>query len=139
MYTHDHSTMAVRTLGLPRFPHTQLDPPPNLEPEAADMQVIASSIASLPAVINTIDIGISGSHSGNFTEGQVGAQYQILVSNNGDADSSRAITHLPTPFLPEWLPPVSADHSWSCTLMTLTCTSTAAVLAGSSAPAIPSP
>src|SRR6185312_15484739 len=82
--THAHSTLAVATGALPVS--TQLDPPADLEPGAADMEVVANGIASAPVVVNTIDLGITASHSGNFTKGQVGAQYKIHVTNNGDGD-----------------------------------------------------
>ena len=131
--THDHSTMAVRTLSLPVS--TQVDIPSDLDPGAANMEVVANGIASLPVVVNTIDLGITASHVGNLTEGQVGAQYIVHVANNGDGDSSGAITVNVS--LPGGVQATAmAGSGWTCTVATLSCTTSSATPASGALPDI---
>jgi len=48
--THDHSTMGVATGSV--LVSTQFDVPPNTEPGAATLEVVANGIASIPVVIS---------------------------------------------------------------------------------------
>ncbi len=67
------------------------------------------------------DLTISKSHTGNFTSGQVGAQYMITVSNGGTGASSGTVTVVDA--LPAGLTAIAISGSgWACTLATLTCT-----------------
>src|SRR4029077_18869734 len=75
----------------------------------------AASGASVP------DLPISKTHSGSFTQGQIGAIYTITVTNNGGAATSGTVTVTDT--LPASLTPTAISGTgWSCTLATLTCT-----------------
>jgi uncharacterized repeat protein (TIGR01451 family) len=81
------------------------------------------------------DLSISKTHSGNFTQGQTGAQYTITVTNNGPGSTSGTITVVDS--LPTGLTATAISGSgWSCTLATLTCTRSDALIAGNSYPAI---
>jgi uncharacterized protein YjdB len=68
--------------------------------------------------------------SGSFTPGQQNAIYAITISNNGDAATSGTITVTdpPTGFAVSAI----AGNNWSCTVSTVSCTSSAAVAPGSS-------
>lgn len=92
-----------------------------------------------PTVVNapssSPDLGLAKSHSGNFRQGQVGAQYQLVVSNLGGAATAGAVTV--TDLLPAGLTATALSGSgWSCTLATLSCTRSDVLAAGASWPAI---
>lgn len=76
------------------------------------------------AITPQSDLTISKSHSGNFTQGQVGAVYSITVSNSGAGSTNGIVTV--TESVPVGLTPISATGSgWSCGApsgQTLTCT-----------------
>ena len=73
------------------------------------------------AVGPTPDMTISKSHTGNFTQGQIGATYAINVSNVGGATSTGLVTVVDT--LPVGLTATAmAGGGWTCTVATLTCT-----------------
>ena len=81
------------------------------------------------------DLTITKSHSGNFVQGQMGAQYTITVTNSGGAATSGTVTMTDT--LPASLTATAiSGTNWSCTLATLTCTRSDALAAGGSYPAI---
>jgi uncharacterized repeat protein (TIGR01451 family) len=81
------------------------------------------------------DLTVAKSHSGGFFAGQIGAIYTITVSNVGTAASSGLVGVVDT--LPAGLTATSiAGPGWSCSLGTLTCTRSDALLGGSSYPAI---
>jgi len=89
----------------------------------------AASGASVP------DLTISKTHSGSFTQGQIGAIYTITVTNNGGAATSGTVTVTDT--LPASLTPTAISGTgWSCTLATLTCTRGDTLAAAASYPAI---
>ncbi len=76
------------------------------------------------------------SHSGNFTQGQVGATYSITVTNNGPGfmfGTTTVTDTLPSPYL---VATAIGGSGWSCTLGTLTCTRADSLAQGSSYPAI---
>jgi uncharacterized repeat protein (TIGR01451 family) len=80
-------------------------------------------------------LSITKTHTGNFTQGQTGAQYTINVSNAGSAATSGTVTVVDS--LPAGLTATAISGTgWTCTLATLTCTNSASVAAGSSFPAI---
>ena len=67
------------------------------------------------------DLTVNKSHSGNFTLGQTGAQYSIVVTNSGSATTSGTVTVTDT--LPTGLTATNiSGGGWSCVLATLTCT-----------------
>src|SRR5260370_1226383 len=89
----------------------------------------ATTINQLP------DLTIAKSHSGNFTQGQVGATYSITATNSGFAATSGTVTVTDT--LPAGLTATAISGTgWTCVLGTLTCTRSDALAAGSSYPAI---
>jgi uncharacterized repeat protein (TIGR01451 family) len=96
---------------------------------ANDSATDVTTIDQLP------DMTIAKSHSGNFTQGQVGASYTITASNSGFAPTSGLVTVTDT--LPAGLTATAISGTgWSCVLGTLTCTRSDALAAGSSYPAI---
>jgi uncharacterized repeat protein (TIGR01451 family) len=86
--------------------------------------------------IRTPDLTIAKGHTGNFTQGQTGAQYTITVTNSSiTAATSGTVTVVDT--LPAGLSATSiTGPGWDCTLSTLTCTRSDALAASSSYPAI---
>jgi uncharacterized repeat protein (TIGR01451 family) len=81
------------------------------------------------------DLTIAKSHSGNFTQGQTGANYSIIVTNSGLGSSSGTVTVTDT--LPAGLTATAiAGTNWTCVLATLTCTRSNVLAPGLSYPAI---
>jgi uncharacterized repeat protein (TIGR01451 family) len=77
------------------------------------------------------DLTVGKSHTGNFYQGQLGAQYTITVSNTGTTPTAGTITVTDT--LPAGLTYVSgAGTGWSCGAVgqVMTCTSSAAIAEG---------
>jgi uncharacterized repeat protein (TIGR01451 family) len=99
----------------------------------SDYGVQLISITALPPL--TPDLTITKSHTGNFTEGQTGANYSITVTNSGSANSSGTVTVTDT--LPAGLTATAiSGTNWTCVLGTLTCTRSNALAPGLSYPAI---
>ncbi|MGH9665534.1 MAG: beta strand repeat-containing protein, partial [Bryobacteraceae bacterium] len=79
-------------------------------------------------------------HSGNFSQGEQGAQFSVTVANQGPGPTGGTVTVSDT--MPSGLTPVGAgtgtDASWNCTAtgQTISCTNSTAVAAGSSYPAL---
>ncbi|MCM3873895.1 MAG: DUF11 domain-containing protein, partial [Pyrinomonadaceae bacterium] len=96
----------------------------------------ANDAATDPTTINQLaDLTIAKSHTGNFTQGQVGATYSVTVTNSGFAATSGVVTVTDT--LPAGLTATAISGTgWSCVLGTLTCTRSDALAAGSSYPVI---
>ncbi|MEO8436279.1 MAG: hypothetical protein ABI596_15360, partial [Pyrinomonadaceae bacterium] len=92
--------------------------------------------ATDPTTINQLpDLTIAKSHSGNFTQGQVGATYSIIATNSGFAATSGVVTVTDT--LPAGLTATGISGTgWTCALGTLTCTRNDALGIGASYPAI---
>src|SRR5438876_1211154 len=82
----------------------------------------ANDSATDPTTANQLpDLTIAKSHSGNFTQGQVGATYTITATNSGFAPPRGVGTVTDT--LPAGLTaPAISGTGWSCVLGTLTCT-----------------
>ena len=81
------------------------------------------------------DLTISKTHTGNFFQGQTGAQYTITVSNSGSVSTTGTVTVTDT--LPSGLTATAISGTgWTCTLGTLTCTRSDALATVSSYPAI---
>jgi len=67
------------------------------------------------------DLTIAKTHSGNFTNGQVGATFTITVSNVGSGPTSGTVSVVDN--LPAGLTATAISGAgWSCVLGTLTCT-----------------
>ena len=98
----------------------------------------SNDTASDPTTVVSLlvpDITITKIHSGNFTQGQVGAVYTITVSNSGAGPSVGVVTATDT--LPSGLTATAISGSgWACTSGSLTCSRADALPAGSSYPAI---
>src|SRR6185503_7583569 len=75
--------------------------------------------ATDPTTINQLpDLTIAKSHTGNFTQGQVGATYSITVTNSGSAATRGVVTVTDT--LPTGLTATAiSGMGWSCVLGTL--------------------
>src|SRR5436190_8085719 len=82
------------------------------------------------------DPTLTKTHTGNFSQGQTGANYTLTVSNlAGGGSTSGTVTVVDT--LPSGLTASALSGTgWSCTLGTLTCTRSDVLAAGSSYPAI---
>ena len=83
--------------------------------------------SDVTTIVQLPDLTISKTHSGNFTQGQTGATYSIVVSNAGSGPTSGTVTVLDT--LPTGLTAAALSGTgWSCTLGTLTCTRSDALI-----------
>jgi uncharacterized repeat protein (TIGR01451 family) len=96
-------------------------------------------VTGLPASATTTvlvsDLTIAKSHSGNFTQGDVGDTYQITVSNVGTVPTSGQVTVTDTP--PAGLIPTAlAGAGWTCTVSPLSCNRSDALANGASYPPI---
>lgn len=98
--------------------------------------ITTNDSANDPTTINQLpDLTITKSHTGNFTQGQVGATYLITATNSGSAATSGTVTVTDT--LPAGLTATAISGTgWTCVLGTLTCTRNDALAAGASYPAI---
>jgi uncharacterized repeat protein (TIGR01451 family) len=86
-------------------------------------------------IVQLRDMTIAKSHTGNFTQGQVGATYTIIATNAGSTSTIGTVTVTDT--LPAGLTATAISGTgWSCVLGTLTCTRSDALGAGSSYPVI---
>jgi uncharacterized repeat protein (TIGR01451 family) len=89
--------------------------------------------STIIVVPGTPVLSITKTHSGNFTQGQVGATYMVTVSNSGNAGTSGTVTVTET--APTGLTVTSmAGTGWTCN--TATCTRGDVLAGGSSYPAI---
>jgi uncharacterized repeat protein (TIGR01451 family) len=81
-------------------------------------------------------LSIASTHSSSFTQGQAGATYAVTVSNSGTAGpTSGSVTVIDT--LPAGLTATAIGGTgWTCTLASLTCTRSDALMAGATYPAI---
>ena len=81
------------------------------------------------------NLAINKSHTGNFTQGQVGASYNIAVSNQGPGSTTGTVTV--TDSLPAGLTATAiGGNGWNCVLGTLTCTRSDTLAANASYPPI---
>ena len=90
-----------------------------------------------PPAIPAPDLTISKSHVGNFTQGQIGAQFTITVTNSGTPSTIGVVTLTDT--VPAGLTPTAASGAgWTCTVAgaTVTCTRSDALAPGASYPPV---
>lgn len=82
------------------------------------------------------DLTITKTHTNNFRQGQIGAQYTITVTNSGGSSTSATVTV--TDALPNGMTATAfSGTGWTCAaLPSLTCTRNDALAAGSSYPII---
>jgi uncharacterized repeat protein (TIGR01451 family) len=87
------------------------------------------------AVLSVVpDLTIAKTHSGNFTQGDVGDTYTITVSNIGGPTTAPVTV---TDAVPAFLFPTALGGTgWTCTLATATCTRSDVLAAASSYPPI---
>ena len=79
------------------------------------------------------DLTIATTHTGSFSQGQVGAAYSVTVTNSGSSDTNGTVTVVDT--LPAGLTPTAGSGTgWSCGLagQVVTCTRADALAAGAS-------
>jgi uncharacterized repeat protein (TIGR01451 family) len=96
----------------------------------------ASSVGSfIVGTITTPDLAISATHSGAFTQGDVGDTYTIIVTNIGTAASTGTVSVVDT--LPAGLTATALGGTgWTVDLSTLTSTRTDTLASGVAYPAI---
>lgn len=81
------------------------------------------------------DLTVSKTHTGNFSQGQVGAQYSLVVRNQGQGPTAGNVTVVDT--LPAGLTATAITGTgWTCDLAALSCTRADALAAGGSYPTI---
>ncbi|MGA2601006.1 MAG: Ig-like domain repeat protein, partial [Bryobacteraceae bacterium] len=97
----------------------------------------ANDTATDPTTITPLpDLTISKSHMGNFTQGQVGATYTIVVGNAANAANTTGTVTM-TDTLPAGLTATNiAGMGWTCSTMPLMCSRSDALAGGSNYPAI---
>src|SRR5207247_2049736 len=101
----------------------------NAPPSMTNVAVVAgggdatpgNNSPSDPTIISQLpDLAMTKTHTGNFTQGQIGATYTLTVSNVGAGPTSGTVTVTDT--LPAGLTATGlAVTGWTCTLATLTC------------------
>ena len=69
------------------------------------------------------DLTLTKSHTGNFTQGQVGATYTITARNIGAAPTTGTVTVVDN-FPPDLIPTAAAGTGWTCNISTNTATCT---------------
>jgi len=101
-----------------------------------ELNTINDSGTDQATVAPVTDLIITSTHSGNFTQGEIGKGYVIIVRNIGGLPTD-GTTVMATDTLPSGLTATAISGTgWACTLGTLTCTRTDVLAAGSSYPAI---
>jgi hypothetical protein len=101
----------------------------------------SGSINSWQLNITTIPptISVTCSHTGNFYEGETGAQYSVVVSNAGLGPTGGSVPAMVVDTLPAGLTPTAANGpGWNCAIsnQTVTCIQTNQTAAGTSAPTL---
>jgi uncharacterized repeat protein (TIGR01451 family) len=85
--------------------------------------------------VQTPNLTITSTHSGNFYQGQTAATYTLTVTNTGAGPTGGVVTVTDT--LPPGLTATAIGGiGWTCTLATLTCTRTDALAPGATYPSI---
>jgi uncharacterized repeat protein (TIGR01451 family) len=95
--------------------------------------ITTNDTATDPTTITQLpDMTITKSHTGNFNQGQTGAQYSITVTNSGPAATNGSMVTV-TDTVPAGLNATGISGSgWTCALGTLTCTRNTVLPAGAS-------
>jgi uncharacterized repeat protein (TIGR01451 family) len=93
------------------------------------------TVTDLTTVNGVSDLTITKSHTGSFTQGQIGATYTLTAKNSGTAATSGTVNVVDT--LPTGLTATAISGTgWTCTLATLTCTRSDVLAASASYPVI---
>jgi uncharacterized repeat protein (TIGR01451 family) len=86
-------------------------------------------------ILSAVDLIVTKTHAGSFTQGQTGASYTVTVTNTGGAPTGGLVTVADA--LPAGLSATAiAGSGWSCTLSTTTCTRSDVLSGGASYPAV---
>ncbi len=94
-----------------------------------------NTASTVDATVKTPDLTINKSHSGNFRQGQTGAQYSLAVTNQGPAGTNGQVSV--TDNLPTGLTATAISGTgWNCVLASLTCTRSDVLAANASYPPI---
>lgn len=124
----DPSTMPINGLNFILAADFNQDGKPDLMASASSVQGFGVALAGCPDVI------VTKSHSGDFTQGQSGAAYTLLVENTGDGQATGVTV---TDTLPSGLTATGISGAgWTCTLATVSCTMAAPLPKGGVAEAI---
>ncbi|HXB59979.1 MAG TPA: hypothetical protein VNU95_10450 [Candidatus Acidoferrales bacterium] len=94
---------------------------------------------SLNFTITPPTLSVTGSHTGNFYQGEIGAQYSIVVTNAGLGPTGGSVPAMVVDTLPAGLTPTAASGpGWNCVIsgQTVTCTATNQTAADTSYPPI---
>jgi uncharacterized repeat protein (TIGR01451 family) len=95
----------------------------------------ASDNTTIIATPQSSDLSITKTHAGIFTRGQIGATYTITVTNSGMGPTSGTVTVVDT--LPAGLTATAmSGTAWTCTVISVTCSRSDTLSAGSSYPPI---
>jgi uncharacterized repeat protein (TIGR01451 family) len=79
------------------------------------------------------DLTVTKTHSGNFTQGQIGATYTITVTNSGTAATTEAV--LVRDILPAGLTPTNTSGAgWNCVVAEAVCVRSDVLAAAASYP-----
>jgi hypothetical protein len=104
-------------------------PSGNVTSNSATITVTGSSEAPV--------LSITKSHTGNFTQGQIGATYTVTVSNVSSAGStSGAVTVTENPPTGLTITNLNGGSEWTCVVTTASCTINATLAPGASYPPI---
>ncbi len=104
---------------------------------AGESNTSNNSASDLTSVAQLPDLTITKSHSGNFTQAQMGATYTITVSNNGSANLAAGAMVSVSDTLPTGLTATGISGTgWNCTQPAGPCTRSDALNMGSSYPAL---
>jgi uncharacterized repeat protein (TIGR01451 family) len=96
-----------------------------------------NSASDSTIIVQLPDLTIAKSHTGNFFQGQVGAVYNVTVTNSGTGPTSAAVTVSDT--LPAGLTPTAASGTgWTCNInvQTVSCNRSDVLNSGQSYPVI---
>jgi uncharacterized repeat protein (TIGR01451 family)/fimbrial isopeptide formation D2 family protein len=102
-----------------------------------DVNTANNSATDVTTIVPGADLTITKTHTGNFTQGQIDATYQVTVTNSGVGPTTATATVIDN--LPQGLTPTAATGAgWSCTVggQAVGCNRSDALAAGASYPAI---
>ncbi len=100
-----------------------------------ELKTTNNSASDVTTIISAPDLTLVKSHSGNFTAGQVGATYTVLVTNLGSAPTTGAVTV--SDIVPSGLTVTALTGiGWNCSIANLSCTRADVLTGGGSFPAI---
>jgi uncharacterized repeat protein (TIGR01451 family) len=95
----------------------------------------AASSTGEDVTVTASDLTIVKTHTGNFTQGQVGATYSLTVTNSGTAATSGVVSVVES--APTGLTITAMSGTgWTCVLASFTCTRSSALAAAASYPVI---